>query len=356
MASDHGPERIPGTEIVAAMPKDALRSLFYLFTGKPDSRIKVFSEAICLSRDDIVELNDCITRKLAIHSIDAVVTTVKISYEGSQMSEFGTWAEFTTHHWQEPDCIEEVVVKWDFLVTVENFQAPQRHTLMLRVSRDIKPAKLIQMMAAGNSDEFDHADMVASPAFCRVDFINAQISKELINEVSDWHKGRRSPRLIAEHWYWFKKRRQGIAEIFDQWFVLSCVLLVAAFLFWASGAFYGGRPSITVAAVAIFLSVYSLRPISRLSNRFASRIFKSLADLEGSRVAFEFTSGDKRRLDKLEKDNSKQGRKFMWASLWNLALNIIAAIIYATVFVANVHQIKAPDDTSVTRSGQQKNG
>lgn len=346
MANNHGPERIPGTDVVAAMPKDDLRSLFYLFTGKPDSRIKVFSDAICLCKDDVVELNTCISRKLATHHIDATVTTVKVSYEGSQMSEFGTWAEFTAHHWQEPDCIEEVVIKWDFLVNVESFKAPQRHTLMLRISRDIKPARIIQMMAAGNSDEFDHADMVSSPAFCRVDFINAQISKELINEVADWYKGRKSPRLIPEHWYWFKKRRQGLAEIFDQWFILSWALLVSALLFWGSKAFFAGAPSLTIVGIAVFLAVYSLRPVTRVATRLARRVFRTLADLEGSRVVFQFTSGDKKRIDRLERENQKQGRTFLWTSIWNIGLNVLAAIIYTAVFVSSAPQQTVQGPTS----------
>lgn len=358
MGNDSSAQPVPGTDIMAAVPKDHLRSLFYLFTGKPDSRIKVFSDPISIQKDDIVGLNTCITRKLAVHHIDAVVTTVKVSYEGSLLTEFGTWAEFTSHHWQEPECIEEVVVKWDFLVNIDNFKAPQRHTLLFRVSRDLKPAKLLQMMGAGNSDEFDNLDLISAPAFCRVDFINAQISKELINEVSDWHKGRKTPQLIPDHWYWFKKRRQTIAEIFDQWFILSWSLLLAAVLLRVSSYFYGGNPPISIACTAVFLSVYSLRPIGRISHRLGGRIFKTLAEIEGSRVVFDFTSGDKKRISKLKNDNSRQGHSFMWTSIWNILLNIVAAIIYARAFTSVEPQQSVPADApgSGAPTLQQKHG
>jgi hypothetical protein len=45
------------------------------------------------------------------------------------------------------------------------------------------------MLGAGNADELDKIDEISAPAFCRVDFINAQISRELINLVEDWYKG-----------------------------------------------------------------------------------------------------------------------------------------------------------------------
>jgi hypothetical protein len=319
-------------ELLAAMHKDQLRSLFYLFSGKPDSRIKVFSAPVHLKREDIVELNDCVTRKLATHSIDATITSVKISYDGSEISEFGTWAEFQSHHWQEPNRIEEIVVKWDFLVRIDNYEAPQRHTLLLRISKDLKPGKIFQMVAAGNADEFDQLDMVAAPAFCRVDFINAQISKELINIVSDWYGGRKSPELIPELWYWFKKHRQFVAELFDHWLLLSWALLIGSFLFWAGSQWYGGNPPLHVMVVSVFFAIYSLRPMARLSHVLASRIYKALMELEGSRVVFEFTSGDRKRISELKRENRKQGQKFIWTSVWNLALNILAAVAYAVLF------------------------
>jgi hypothetical protein len=319
--------RIPGTDVVAAVPKDDLRSLFYLFSGKPDSKIKIFSEAICLDKEDIAELHAAIGRKLATHNIDTVIVTVKVSYTGSQISEFGTWAEFTSHTWSEPECVEEVVVKWDFLVSIENYNAPQRHTITVRVSRDIKPTRLIQMMAAGNSDELDNVEVFSAPAFCRVDFINAQISKELINEVSDWYKGRGSPKLIPQHWYWFKNKKQYVAEFFEQWFVFSWSLLLASILYFSSQKVFSGNPSFVVVGIAVFLAIYSLRPASRVANHLAKKIFRSLSALEGSRVAFSFTSGDKRRIAKLEEENEKKGNSFMWMSAWNILLNIAATSI-----------------------------
>jgi len=108
-----------------------------------------------------------------------------VGYVGSEINEFGTWSEFESHHWQEPEKIEELVIKWDFLVNIQDLAVPQRHTLLFRVSTDIKPGKLLQLLSSGNSDDFDTEEMFASPAFCRVDFINAQLSKELINVVHE---------------------------------------------------------------------------------------------------------------------------------------------------------------------------
>jgi len=320
-----------GGDLVAAIPKDQLRSLFYLFTGKPDSRIKLFKDPVCIGPEDIVELNDCVVRKLETHHIDLTVTSVKIGYDGSQFSEFSTWSEFESHKWQEPEKVEELVAKWDFLVNIRDYAAPQRHTLLFRISRDIKPSQIFHMLGAGNADELDKIDEIAAPAFCRVDFINAQISRELINIVEDWHKGRKEPQLINPTLFWLKKRRNGIATILDQWFLLSWSLLVASFLYWGSSNLIAD-PSIVHAAIATFLAIYTLRPIGKISNKLAGWAFKTLSEVEGSKVVFRFTSGDKKRIDELERDNKKQGRKFVVASVWNLGLNVLAGLVYAYFF------------------------
>lgn len=319
-------------QLIAELGKDELRSLFYLFAGKPDSRIKVFDEAVHITKSDIEELNSCITRKLETHNIDATITSVRIGYSGSELNEFGTWSEFESHHWQEPQEVEEVVVKWDFLVNIREYKAPQRHTLLFRLSHDIKPTQVLQMLSSGNSEDLESLDIASAPAFCRVDFINAQISKELINEVASWYSGRAAPKLIPEIWYWCKKKRQLIALLFDHWCTLSWALLISSVALYYSSSSENVQLSLPVIGVGVFLAVYSLRPINRIAHALAARIFKSLAQIEGSRVVFEFTSGDKKKISELEARNKTQGRKFLWASGWNLLLNVAAAIVYAYFF------------------------
>jgi hypothetical protein len=321
-----------GNDLVARVPKEQLKSLFYLFSGKPDSRIKTFEDAVQISKQDILELHDSISAKLATHDIDAVIATVKVGYEGSQLSEFGTWAEFSEHSFIEPEKVEEIVVKWDFLVSVREYANPQRHTVLFRVSREMKPSQLFHMLGAGNHDELDQVDVMSCPAFCRVDFINAQISKELINLVSDWYSGRKEPELIEPVLYKLKKHKNVLATVLDQWLLFSWAMLIASFFYWKSNTQFGGNPPFGLSAIALFLAIYSLRPVSRVAVILVGRIYKAISDLEGSRVVFEFTPGDRKRIAQQKKENAKQGRKFVVASCWNVALNIAATILYTWLF------------------------
>lgn len=326
------PAADPNGTVTASMPRDQLRSMFYLFAGKPDSRIKVFDSPLHLRPSDIVELNAAIVRKLRTHNIDASATTVKVGYTGSELNEFGTFAEFENHHWHEPERLEEIVVKWDFLVNIRDYAAPQRHTLLFRVSTDIKPGRFLQLLSSGNADDFDSEEMFSAPAFCRVDFINAQISKELINEVHDWQKGRPTPVLIPSAYYWFKQRRQYIAELFDNWLILSWSLIVAGAMYFAAAKYYPNGTPTHIAAISVFLAIYSLTPARLLARHMAAKVFDALRELEGNRVVFEFTSGDKKRIAELTQANNKQGRKFVISATWNIVLNLVASGIYTYLF------------------------
>lgn len=75
-----------------------------------------------------------------------------------------------------------------------------------------------------------------------------------------------------------------------------------------------------------------IEAIGRITHHSAARIHKALAELEGSCVLFEFTSGDRKRISEIEQENRKQGKAFVIASAWNLALNLIASIVYSVLF------------------------
>ncbi|MBD1583346.1 hypothetical protein [Pseudoalteromonas sp. S16_S37] len=312
-------------KLIGSLPKESLKSLFYLCVGKPDSRTKVFSSAVFLEKDDIIELNECITRKLKIHNIDAQITTVSVG-KGTDISEFGTWREFEEHHWHEPECIEELVIKWDFMITLPDYKIPQRHTLLVRISCDMKPGKFLQMVASGNADDFDQMDILTAPAFCRVDFINSQISKELINEVSDWYEGRKEPELIPSKFYWFKLRKNIVAMLIHHSFALMFSLVWVTAYLWLDTNKFSGNITLQASALWIFIGIYMLTPVTKFGHIIASRVYSELSELEGSRVVFQFTSGDKKKLSELANYNKKKGRSFAMKSLFAFLINILAGI------------------------------
>ncbi|PME29091.1 hypothetical protein BCV39_03870 [Vibrio sp. 10N.286.55.E10] len=321
-------------DALASLPKEKLKSLFYLFAGKPDSRIKVFHKSLYIEVSDIIELNACITRKLQTNNIHAQITNVTIGYEGSDIQEFGTWSEFEDNHWQVPEKVEEVVVKWDFMVNISGFETPQRHTLLVRISSDMKPGKFMQMMVSGNYDDFDQIDVMTAPSFCRVDFINAQISKELINEVTDWVDGRKQPALITDFYFWVKKRRQTFAEVTHYSFILMyAALWVTGFLWTNTNIYVGNEIPTSSASIWVFLGIYGFTLIGKIGHMLASKVYGALDNIDGKKVVFNLTSGDKKANSEVIDANKQQGKHFIKQTAWTLFLNILAGVVATYLYV-----------------------
>ena len=54
------------TEFTTRFSKDSLRSLFYLFAGKPDTFVKLLSRMCIVDRDGLRDLNTKVLAKLAL--------------------------------------------------------------------------------------------------------------------------------------------------------------------------------------------------------------------------------------------------------------------------------------------------
>lgn len=201
-------------------------------------------------------------------------------------------------------------------MNIANYAAPQRHTLMFRVSTDIKPGKVIQMVASGNPDDFDQMDMLAAPAFCRVDFINAQVSKELLNEVGDWYESRKAPALIPSHYYWCKKHKQRIAAFIHHSLPLAVLLAITTGFLWYTSEFLAAAPEVHYAATVVICSFYFISSSKSVGHYLARLVYTSLANLEGSKVVFEFTSDDRKKITALDSKNKEAGHSF---GNWRLA-------------------------------------
>ena len=60
----------PDEAVVASVPKEAFKAMFYLFAGKPDSKVKMMNRRVTIAPDDLQDLNRKITDKLKLHNID----------------------------------------------------------------------------------------------------------------------------------------------------------------------------------------------------------------------------------------------------------------------------------------------
>lgn len=172
-----------------------------------------------------------------------------------------------------------------------------------------------------------------SPVFCRTDHINDELSKALINAVSNWHKCRKQPQLISASYKFAKKHKTRLARIVHYSFpIISCAIMCAA-AFKAS-VLIATSTSLMPTYVSIILSGIFLNTFfTAYGSRRAGKIFDHLKKISDEDVIFNVTQGDDKdhseRIIENNKAFSSARSEFVWAMSQNIICGIIASAIYA---------------------------
>lgn len=199
--------------VITQIPRESLKSLFYLVAGKPDSLYKVFSGLLLIAPTDLSELNYSVCAKLAHFEMVGVVTTITITHMNGLIKEFGSWAEFEATNWSGPEVTEAVTLRWDFLAKLPSYNMPQRHTATVRIGSDPSPLHMLQAIFSQDPEDVSKLDMLFAPVICRVDFINSLLAQEFINIVENWHNGRRNPTKLSSRYFRLLRHRKIIKDM-----------------------------------------------------------------------------------------------------------------------------------------------
>src|SRR5690606_15814333 len=117
---------------ISEYSKEDLKALLYLAVGKQDSNIKLFTEDIIINVSDLKELNSMIQEKLQHYDTTASISTVDIILEKKRAIQFGLWKEFCDFDWNIVEPTQSMLLKWDFLIKLPSYEAPQRHTISVK--------------------------------------------------------------------------------------------------------------------------------------------------------------------------------------------------------------------------------
>ena len=307
---------------------DDLRAMFHLLAGKPDSKIKLLHRPIFVTADDIVDINRKVFEKLNLHHTGNVVVSATLKFNKEESIQFGTWPEFQCFDWKIPRETEELSLRWDFLLDLQNSSTPRRHTLTVRISKAPRPRDFIQMVLSQDPDEDD--DIQGRFAFCvvRVDFISHRLADELIDVVQSWNESLLQP--DAAHG-WFAR-----LERWDQWIARAVHYSVPVFICWLAIAVLKhlvpthpgpiGTETLRLIAEWTLLSILILYVTSGFSRFLASKCFQAVNQY-GIFVPFKLTNGDQRRLERYALKNRKCIRTVCISAGGAFVLNVLAGIV-----------------------------
>jgi hypothetical protein len=316
-------------DFTAKLSKENFKSLFYMFSGKPDSITQPLPRDIILTIEDIKQLNHKIQEKLTHFVTQAVITTVDITHDKGMSKEFGVWTEFLAHDWKVPLVTQTITLKWDFLIQLPSYKIPQRHTISVKIQEPPKELEAIQLLFSTLENGEVGAEIGVVPTIVRVDFINHLLSQELVNIVTEWNESLPIPRVQETFFTKIKKNKRGIARITHYSLPIFTTILSGAILRNRIASF-GASKALTLAhfefAMIWFLATgTSIFLANFFGKELAGRAYKT-ARKYGEYRTFLITSGDNNKQSELENKNRSLILSFSMTTLFSLTLNIIAGL------------------------------
>lgn len=317
------------------------RSMYYQMNAKPDSMSKVYSQQVVITKGDIVDLNERVNKKIRMHyQEDGYIATVTVSLNNRTVINFKCWEEFVSYEWNQSNCVNSVILKWNFNIRMPQYDYPQTHVLMVKLSNGLRPEEMLNLIFSGKIEDFEEIETNTFPVAARVDFIEPILGDELLNLVSEWIRGlkeneRKKNKLVL----FMRKYRKKVAQCLNYLAFGICMIVIMNILNIKIKNFgvdkineYTTNQILEIfdfILILIFVSVI----IFKIWENIASGVYEYLSQY-GQSFTFSITKGDLKRQEELKNRDENNVKKIVAKLICSLILNILCGII-ATILVSN---------------------
>lgn len=167
---------------------DNAKSLLYRVNAKPDSQIRLLKGKRVITIADIRNINEIILKRVHNNDVQNYTASVNIAIDKNDIKEYSVWDEFVREDWGTINArTTSLTIIWDFYVKLPFYELPQRHTMKIRVGKEIAPKDMFQLMFT--SDNPSEIKEMSSDAICKIDFVNQMLATDLLNYISNWYEG-----------------------------------------------------------------------------------------------------------------------------------------------------------------------
>ena len=279
-------------------------AILALLHGKSDSICRLFRKEISVDKAALSSLNEQILEKLSIHPNCAVTTSVDVTLSNKRIVTFDKWADFESYDFSiESSSTKAVFIQWDFLLQLEHYKIPQRHTVSVRISSTPNPSDFFRALLSGGFDENDDFDIQSSTMVCRVDFVNHTLAEELINITEKWNdfceKASSDVRKINKFAF---KHRGLLASIFEMVFQVASAALLGSII-----KILINQSVVNLSLELVLYGCIAAFPYFRItrfiSHELGQKLYDAFLRALDMRI-FSLTRGDERELEKTKKNNA----------------------------------------------------
>ena len=315
------------------------KSIYYQMNAKPDSMSKAFQQKIIITKDDIIDLNKRINEKIKLnYQDDGYIVTVTVRLRDRRVLTFKCWEEFLQHEWTETSCIIGISLQWNFNIRIPNYQNPQNHNLVVKLTNGLRPEEMLNFIFSGNFEDFDEMELNAFPVLARVDFIQTILGEELLNIVGNWVDGLsqnsdiKNPLIMM-----MKKFRFRIANYFEYVSLFVLVALIVGIMSFRIRSLNVLKlidlsiDQLNQIFILVTISIMIIYIFKNIFENMAHTIYEKLSEY-GNVYIFNITRGDSNLQNQIQNKDKINGKRILTRFFLSLTFNILCGII-ATLLI-----------------------
>jgi hypothetical protein len=316
-------ENLPSTN--QNIDLDTFKSIYYWQNVKPDTQIKFFRQQKNVTNADVVELNERLNNKIKTHKVETYIASINFILEDGNMREYGAWPEYEREKWEYINQkVTAINITWDLTFTIDKFQLPQKHTLKVRLGNSIAPKDMFQMMFT--SDEPSEIMQSRAWGMVKVDFINQNISNELINIVNNWYEGLKKCEEQNSFIKFLEKRQKYFLNFIANFTPIFFLFLGYIYhsLLCEKFGFSKELNILTFQRATVYLSLLYI--IGLLIGKVIAKWLNKKINSFDYHSGFHITKGDKNSFEELNSSNKKIKKEIIGKMIIAIASGIVAVV------------------------------
>ena len=158
-----------------------------LVNAKPDAKTKFFYKNVRITKDSIIDLSERVFRKLSNAEDKNIFCKIYINFEDGNKLEYSSWDSFINKKITLTSALKSITLIWDFFVTLKNYNLPQRHRLMVKITDELKPEEYLHLVFTKKIEDLDEVDDIPN-IVSSVEFVDHILADELLYIVEGWVK------------------------------------------------------------------------------------------------------------------------------------------------------------------------
>jgi hypothetical protein len=320
--------------VVAEQPSTNL-TVLRIATAARNSVTQLYPNRPQIFLKQIEELDKKVLRKLALHQICEVTTSVCLQFQNDRVVNLSSIKDLWNYDLELETLTDSLSFRWSFVFDPNGKDEQHLHSVFVKISESPTPSAFLQKMLSTRTDDLEAPEGdIFSPIVCKLDFADSRFSTEMLAIVTEWVEAQ--PRAETAFGFVKSLRKHGdsiTAFISNTLPPLTVLAYVGAWLgyvsqpisnstkYAAAWILTGGALFLTSRYIALLINQFFLRHIRRISIV----------------PVFQLTAGDKNRMTKYMAQSQRSFIVLIGGAVFYGFFKVVgiylASLVFATPFM-----------------------